>query len=79
MDIEELFSVLAEDWNDVYMVRRSHTYHKDTEKRYCVRNHTDEGLGVNGEEKSAYGVTLREALVNAVEGDFSDVWDEMDG
>lgn len=65
--VEELFEQLSEEWGTVYVCRRESPMHDDEMDRYCVRNHTDEGLGAD-EWKSAYGKTLVGALHSALVG-----------
>lgn len=68
LSVEQLLEMLAVEWNDIYVSRRAEP--NSEVERYCVRNHTDEGLGLQGNErKKAYGSSLREAVVNALDGD----------
>lgn len=75
VSIEELFAQLAEEWDDVYLARTVNPTPDGGEDRYCIRNHTDEGLGAS-DHKSSYGSTLREALTAALNGDYSAPWNE---
>lgn len=65
---------LAEDWGDIYICRRENPMCYDDDDRFCVRDHTDEGLG-SDDHKQSYGKTLEEALQNALEGDHRSPWD----
>lgn len=63
---------LAEEWGDVYVCRRANPMADDDGDRYCVRDHTDEGLG--GEWRKSYGETLTEALDAALVGEENAPW-----
>lgn len=72
-DIESKLERLAEEWNDVYVCRRVNPMADDEGDRYCVRDHTDEGLGSDDWKKS-YGASLSEALDAALRGEENAPW-----
>lgn len=75
-EIMELMEELREkdDWDTVYLVRNREDFCESTGiEPFAVRNHTDEGLGAD-RRLLARGETAREALQNALDGNFERDW-----